>query len=216
MLNLILILLSMGYQIHTKEVSSMIIELPSPSTKGKVSVEEAISKRRSIRNFKENDLSLNEISQILWSAQGITKKTSYLNLRAAPSAGAIYPITVFLIKKDGVFEYLVEKHSIKLISQKDIREKIAEASFNQNFISKAPISLILCANYSKITQKYGKRGIRYADIEVGHIAENIHLQAVSLELGSVPVGAFDDEKISEILSLPKDLKPVYIIPIGRY
>lgn len=217
MLSIILAFLLTNPQIYCyeKKGSNMIIKLPPFSTKGNISLEEAILKRRSIRSFKEDELSLNEISQILWSAQGITKKTDYINLRSAPSAGAIYPITVFVVKKDGVFEYLPEEHSLKPITQKDIRTELSKASLNQRFIEKAPLSLILCADYSKITKKYANRGIQYAHIEVGHIAQNINLQAVALGLGSVCVGAFEDEKVSKVAFLPSSCRPIYIIPIGK-
>lgn len=194
--------------------SNKIIELSSPTVKGSVSVEEAILKRRSIRSFSSKELSLNQISQILWSAQGITGKKSGFAFRSAPSAGALYPMEVYIAKTDGIFHYLPQGHKLEMISTKDVRKELARASWEQDFIYQAPVDMVLCAVYSRITSKYGERGIRYAHIEAGHIAENIHLQAVSLGLGSVPVGAFDDDEVQKALSLPSDCEPLYVIPVG--
>ena len=200
------------YAMEKTMTGSKIIELSSPTLKGSVSVEEAILKRRSIRSFSSKELSLNQISQILWSAQGITDKKD--GFRSSPSAGALYPIEVYIAKTDGIFHYLPQGHKLEMINQKDVRKELAKASWKQTFIYQAPINVVLCAVYSRITSKYGERGIRYTYIETGHIAENIHLQAVSMGLSSVPVGAFDDDEVQKNLSLSNDCKPIYIIPIG--
>ncbi len=120
----------------------------------------------------------------------------------------------FAITPDGVFQYLPKEHELKTIDESDKRKNLAKAAFRQNFIAEAPLTIMLCSVYSRVTDKYGKRGIRYAHIEAGHIAENIHLQAVGLGLVSVPIGAFDDKKTSDVLNLPDDCLPLYIIPIG--
>lgn len=194
--------------------SNKIIELSSPTVKGSISVEEAILKRRSIRSFSSKELSLNQISQLLWSAQGITARGGGLAFRSAPSAGALYPMEVYIAKTDGIFHYLPEGHKLEMISPRDVRKELSKASWGQDFVYQAPVDIVLCAVYSRITSKYGERGIRYAHIEAGHIAENIHLQAVSMSLGSVPVGAFDDDEVKKILSVSNDCEPLYIIPVG--
>jgi len=191
-----------------------IIPLPRPITKGKVSLEEAIFKRRSQRTFSQKDLNLEQISQLLWSAQGITSQRGGFSFRAAPSAGALYPMEIYLLTKDGAFHYLPEGHDLNILDKKDLRKALAGSALGQDAISQAPLDIIICSVYSRITSKYGQRGIRYAHIEAGHVAQNIHLQAVALGLSSVPIGAFSDEEVKKILLLPADHEPLYIIPVG--
>lgn len=191
-----------------------LIQLPQPMIKGKVSLEEAILKRRSQRNFVRKDLTLEQISQLLWAAQGITGEKGRFNFRAAPSAGALYPMEVYLLAKNGLYHYLLPGHKLEQLSKNDLRDALANSALGQGSISQAPVNIVICAVYSRVTAKYGERGARYTLIEAGHIAQNIHLQAASLGLGSVPVGAFDDGQIKKILSLPEEQEPLYIIPVG--
>lgn len=188
------------------------ILLPEPGFKGKMSVEQAISQRRSKRRFTSQDLTLEQISQLLWSAQGITEK--YMGFRAAASAGALYPMEIYLISKDGVFHYLPKGHKLEQISQEDLRSGLAASALGQSSIAQAPVDIVIAAVYERVTSRYGLRGRRYTEIEVGHIAQNIHLQAVALGLASVPIGAFDDRAIKRLLRLLKDEQPLYIIPVG--
>lgn len=188
------------------------IQLPPPVTKGKISLEGTILSRRSKRSFSPKDLTLAQISQILWAGQGITAgRGSY---RAAPSAGALYPMEIYVLTKQGLYHYLPEGHKLEVLTEKDLRPALAGAALGQSAVSEAALDIIICAVYSRITGRYGQRGIIYAAIEAGHIAQNIHLQAVALGLGSVPIGAFSDEGVKNILSLPKDNEPLYIIPVG--
>lgn len=189
-----------------------VLSLPKPGMKGEMSLEETILKRRSIRSFTPKELSLEQISQILWATQGITEKTR--GFRAAPSAGALYPLEIYLMKGDGVFHYDIENHSLEKTSDSDVRGDVVRAAWGQSFIAQAPVSIVICAVRSRVTSKYGSRGNRYVDIEVGHAAENLHLQAVALGLGSVPIGAFTDSEVKKILGLPRNTDPIYIIPVG--
>ena len=201
----------------TKEIAmakSKEIQLPKPIEAGKLSLEEVILKRRSERSFIKKDLDLTQIGQLLWAAQGITAKKIGFSFRAAPSAGALYPMEVYLLSKDGLFHYLPGGHKLEVISNSDLRDSLAAAALGQKSVKEAPIDIVICAVYQRITGKYGQRGIRYAHIEAGHIAQNIHLQAVALGLGSVPIGAFSDKEVEEILSLSPEQEPVYIIPVG--
>lgn len=194
---------------------SDLIVLPSPTTKGKVSLEEAISKRRSVRSFKSDDLTTEQLSQLLWSAQGITD--SFRRFRASPSAGAIFPIIIYTLNKDGIFKYVPQRHSLERLSSIDIRAKLAESALGQRFIEEAPVDFVICAVYSDVTSYYGKRGVRYTDMEAGHIGQNISLQAVSLGLGSVMVGAFDTDGVTRLLEpfiSNAAEEPIYIIPVG--
>jgi SagB-type dehydrogenase family enzyme len=190
------------------------IQLPKPVTAGKVSLEETILKRRSQRNFTKRDLSPQALGQLLWAAQGITAQKSGFSFRAAPSAGAAYPMEIYAVNKDGLFHYLPEGHRLEVLAGKDLRSALCDAGRGQAAISQAALDVVICAVYPRITAKYGQRGIIYAHIEAGHIAQNIHLQAVALGLGSVPIGAFSDEQIKNALSLPADNEPLYIIAVG--
>ncbi len=190
------------------------IQLPAPIYKGKMSLEEVIFKRRSQRYFAEQDLDWRQIGQLLWAAQGITARREGYNLRAAPSAGALYPMEIYVLNRNGLFHYLPLTHKLEILDDSDLRAELAEAALGQFSVAQAPVDIVICAVYQRLTKKYGQRGLRYAHIEAGHIAQNIHLEAVSLGLGSVPIGAFNDEIVKDILSLPQECEPLYIIPVG--
>ncbi len=190
------------------------IQLPQPITRGKISLEETILKRRSQRSFIQKELSLQQISQLLWSAQGITGKKWGFKFRAAPSAGALYPMEIYILNKEGLYHYIPQGHKLEQLKEEDLRVSLAASALGQSFVVEAPLDIVICAVYERVSAKYGQRGVRYVHIEAGHIAENIHLQAVALGLGSVPVGAFSDEEVKKILSLPEDHEPLYIIPVG--
>lgn len=213
-----LCLILRSYPIFAKEEANMAkvreerIDLPQPRLKGKMSLEEAIKLRRSKRSYSPKELSLEQIGQLVWSAQGITDKVR--GFRAAPSAGALYPLEIYVVRSDGLFHYGPGDHSLVRLSHEDLRQKLARAALWQGFIGQAPVNIVITGVYERVTSKYGERGLRYVDIEVGHAAQNIHLQAVALGLGSVPVGAFNDKAVKDVLSLPGDHKPLYIIPIG--
>jgi SagB-type dehydrogenase family enzyme len=189
---------------------TMELNLPKPILKGSKSVEECIFKRESVRRYKDKVIEIEKISQILWAAQG---KKGYK--RTVPSAGATYPLEIYVTLKDkGYFHYNLDKHILELVCDEDISGKLASASWNQQFISEVYLNVIICAIFARTTQRYGERGVRYVLIEVGHCAQNIHLEAVSLGLASVPIGAYDDDKVKAVLDLPKNIEPLYIIPIG--
>ncbi len=210
--------IALGFLLIDKEEITMAktnqIQLPKATSKGKISLEEAISKRRSQRSFSQKDLSLEQISQLLWAAQGITAMIGGFSFRAAPSAGALYPMEIYLLTKDGLFHYLPLNHELKILGEKDLRNALASCAWGQDAISQASLDIIICAVYSRVTSKYGQRGIRYVHIEAGHIAQNIHLQAVALGLASVPIGAFNDEDVKKLLLLSPNHEPLYIIPVG--
>lgn len=196
------------------------IELSAPEQSGATSLEEAIASRRSQRSFSNEPLSVQQISQILWAAQGITGEGS--RYRAAPSAGALYPLEVYLVVKSGgasgyeagVYHYLPPEHSVERIEQKDLARDLAAAALGQSFIADAPISLVITAEYSRVTNKYGERGRRYVHMEAGHAAQNVYLQVETLGLGTVVVGAFDGERIIELLQIPPEHEPLYVMPAG--
>ncbi|MEW6608443.1 MAG: SagB/ThcOx family dehydrogenase [bacterium] len=193
-----------------------IIFLPRPKTAGKMSIEEAIARRQSIRNFRQDPLTLEQLSQLLWSAQGITEQFR----RAVPSAGATYPLEVFAVigivegMNSGVHHYHPMKHSLELIKEGDFRRELASAALNQEFIASAPLDIVICAEYSRTTFRYGSRGEKYVYMEVGHAGQNLSLIAETLGLGTVVIGAFIDEEVTRCLSLPKKFAPLYIMPFG--
>jgi SagB-type dehydrogenase family enzyme len=187
-----------------------MISLPAPDFSN-ASIEECMEKRRSVRGYKDKELSLQQISNILWAAQGITEERR--GFRTAPSAGATYPLEVFIAKKDGLFRYIPNSHGIKREIGKDIRKDIANAALGQGFIADAGMVVVITAVFERTALRYGNRAARYVHIEAGHCAQNIHLEAVALGLGSVPVGAFRDDDLSKLLKL-KGEEPLYIIPVG--
>lgn len=189
---------------------SDMIKLPDPVFTDR-SVEECIELRRSVRSYKDKALAIQQISNILWSAQGVTEDR--YGFRSVPSAGATYPLVVYIAKKEGLFRYIPESHGLKREINRDIRKDIANAALSQSFIDDAGAVIVIAAIYERTTQRYGERGVRYVHIEAGHCAQNIHLEAVALGLGSVPIGAFNDEKLSKLLKLERE-KPLYIIPVG--
>jgi SagB-type dehydrogenase family enzyme len=175
-------------------------------------LEQSLQERRSKREFTAIDLDWETMSQLLWSGQGITENT--WGFRTAPSAGGLYPLTIYVCRADGIYEYIPAGHQIKMIADDDRRLALSQASLAQNFIAQAPACLIITVNAKKVRPKYGGRADRYLYIEAGHIAENVLLQSTSLGLASVPVGAFWDDIAKRVLSLPDDQDPVYLIPVG--
>ena len=188
-----------------------MIKLPQPNFKGKYTLEEVLKKRRTCRDFvRDKKLTIEQISQLLWATYGITE-ISY-GLKTAPSAGARYPLDIYVAKEDGVFKYDPQEHALIEVLKEDVREKVAIASWNQDFIASSSCVFIFYAVYERTTSRYGERGIRYVHIDLGHAAQNLLLQAEALDLGACPVGAFNDSEIKKILKFKGE--PLYIIPVG--
>ena len=210
----------------TQEVSTPVVEempriaLPVPRLKGDTSLEEVISKRRSRREFRDSTLALEQVSQVLWAAQGITDPSG---LRAAPSAGALYPLDLYLAVgqqaveglAEGVYHYDPQGHGLERILEGDVREVVARVATEQMFIAEAPVILVITGEYERTTWKYSDRGVRYVHMEAGHAAQNVYLQAEALGLGTVTAGAFQDEELSRTLGLPTERRPLYVMPIGH-
>jgi SagB-type dehydrogenase family enzyme len=190
------------------------IKLPKPKEKGSTSVEETLNQRRSVRDYKKEPLSLEEISQILWAASG-----KNLYRRTAPSAGATYPLEIYVAAgkneglEPGLYQYSYSKHSLERIKDQDIRNRLSQAALGQRMVEKAPVNIVITADFERTTGHYGQRGIRYVHMEGGHVGQNISLQANALNLGTVMIGAFDDKEIKEILGIKEE--PLYIIPVGK-
>ena len=197
------------------------IPLPQPVEEGRISVEGAIKERRTIRRFQNKALTLNQLGQLLWAGQGVTEKGE-LHRRAAPSGGALYPLELYAIVGEegvrglqpGIYRYLPESHSLSEVSLGEARQSLARAAWGQMWMADAPAILAVVGQYKKVTQKYGERGIRYALIEVGHVGQNVSLQAEALGLGAGLVGAFEDEKVAALLRCPSGEDPLYLLPVG--
>lgn len=203
----------------TPSTQGILIKLPTPITKSNTSIEEALKQRRSTRAYKNTPLTLKKIAQLLWAAQGITAQNRF---RTAPSAGALYPLTVYLITQDitdlpaGIYQYMPHNHSLNLRASGDKTIQLADTSKHQAAMLKnSKTYLVITGVYKKTTIKYGSRGKRYVHMEAGHVAENISLQAVALKLGTVTVGSFEDKALQSILDLPKEEIPLYIMPVGN-
>ena len=190
------------------------IKLPKPKEKGVTSIEEALNKRRSVRDYKRGRLSLEQISQLLWAASGRN-----LYRRTAPSAGATYPLETYLVVGEveglepGIYHYSSSRHSLEMTKEGDVRNRLSRAALGQEMIEEAPVNIIIAADYSKTTGHYGQRGIRYVHMEVGHVGQNVSLQAIALSLGTVMIGAFEDKEVKEVLGIKEE--PLYIIPVGK-
>ena len=190
---------------------STVINLPEPNKDSTMSLEQAITKRRSRRKFILKALTYEQIGQLCWAAQGQEAHSRY---RTSPSAGATYPLKLLVVIRDGLFQYLPDKHSLEKLTDQDLRAELTLAAWGQKFIADAPLTLVFTAQFSRTTGRYGQRGIRYVYMEAGHAAQNVHLQAEALGLGSVAVGGFDDTSISKVLSLPDNLEPLYMVVVG--
>ncbi|MCG2768363.1 MAG: SagB/ThcOx family dehydrogenase [Anaerolineae bacterium] len=188
------------------------ILLPAPRLSSERSLEETLSRRRSVRRFTDEELTPQEISQLLWAVQGITREWGG---RTAPSAGALYPLEVYVAMPRGFYHYVPQGHKLEIITRNDLRAEIWEASLKQDAVRDAPAVFIIAAVYERTAVKYGDRAARYVHLEAGHAAQNLLLQAVALDLGGVPIGAFHDDRLQSALSLPGDHEPLYVIPIGH-
>ena len=206
-------------------VPSLTYTLPAPKTDGDMSVEQAMQNRRSVRRFEDKALSKEQLSQLLWAAYGITQPITDNparrgGLRTTPSAGALYPLEIYVVvgKADGietgVYKYDSQTNTIAQTIDRDIREELMAISANQAMIGAAPVTILYCAVFDRMRERYGDRSERYAYIEVGHSAQNVYLQAESLGLGTCASGAFTDSEVSKLLNLPRDESPLYMMPTG--
>jgi SagB-type dehydrogenase family enzyme len=191
---------------------TIAVALPAPSTHGRVSLEEALASRRSIREVDPRPLNSAQLSQLLWATQGITDAAG---LRAAPSAGALYPLEVYVAAADGLLRYEPRGHRLLRVDARDLRGALARAALGQECVARAPAVFVIAAVTARTERKYGTRAGRYVDMEAGHAAQNLLLQATALGLGGVPVGAFDDEGVRSALGLPREQRPLYLVPVGK-
>jgi SagB-type dehydrogenase family enzyme len=194
------------------------MKLPAPRYDSQVSLEKSLSERRSVRSYSGQPLTIQEISQLLWAAQGITSPEG---LRTAPSAGALYPLELYAVAGNvadlpaGIYHYIPDGHQIFKVTDGDQREALASAALDQEWVKEGAVSFVFTAVYERTTGKYGDRGIRYVHMEAGHAAQNLCLQATAMGLGAVTIGAFYDEQVNELLNISGEEQPLYVIPVGR-
>ncbi len=205
-----------------------LVDLPSPRIAGSVSVEEALQNRRSIRSYSDEPLTLAEVSQLLWAAYGITKTFDGMpdfvrgGFRAAPSAGARFPLDLYLAAFDvkdlppGIYLYKSETHQLMQIVEGDRRSEVSEAAFDQSHFETASAAIIYSAVFERTMVKYGQRGReRYVCMDLGHSAENVYLQAYALRIGTCAIGAFTDLWLKKACRMTQAEEPIYIMPLGR-
>lgn len=195
---------------------TMTVTLPAPRFKDSVSLELALAQRRSVREYRHGALTLSQVSQLLWAAQGETQ----LDARTAPSAGALYPLELYLVAGEvrdlapGVYRYAPSGHQLEFITDGDRRGELCAATLEQDCVSGGAAVFVFAAAERRTTRTYGTRGLRYVHIEVGHAAQNLALQATALGLGTATVGAFDDAAVRRLLHLPEGEAPLYLMPVG--
>jgi SagB-type dehydrogenase family enzyme len=211
----------------TSDTTGLTHTLPAPHNTGSMSLEEVLSVRRSHRSYTGEAITAQDLSQILWAAYGVNKPLSNPafggGFRTAPSAGATYPLNIYVLVGDvtgiptGFYKYIPGGHKILKISDKNLKPDLCAAAYNQGMIKDAPACLLYSATFSRTTERYGNRGReRYVCMDLGHSAENVYLQAEALHLGTCAIGAFDDPAVKKAVSLPDQEVPLYIMPLGKY
>ena len=214
-------------EVGVVDSDGLVYVLPEPVLNGEMSVERALANRRSRRDFTDEGLTQRELSQILWAAYGVTlpvpnRPALRGGLRTAPSAGAMFPFEIYVVVGNvegieaGVYLYDSERHRLVRTIIGDVREELDSASWNQEMVKTAPITVVYTAVFSRMTGRYGARGReRYVCMDLGHSAQNIYLMVEALGLGTCAIGAFQDESVSRVLRLPQEEEPLYLMPVGR-
>jgi SagB-type dehydrogenase family enzyme len=193
------------------QVSRDVVKLPPPRTTGGMSLDHTLAARRSVREFLPTPLTWSEIGQLLWAAQGITHDEGK---RTAPSAGATYPLELYVATAEGLFHYRPDGHSVARVAARDVRREIQQAAGDQDALE-APAIFAFAAVPARTAARYGERATRYVQIEIGHAGQNLLLEAAALGLGAVPMGAFSDADLHRVLGLPRDQAILYLVPVGH-
>ncbi len=195
-------------------------DLPGPP-KEDGPIEQAIADRESRRSFADRPLAVEDLARLVWAAQGVTHERDGVSMRAAPSAGATYPLVVFLDVANGtadldagLYRYDHEDHALDR-TRGAVHEEVTQAALGQPVVANAPTTLVIAADYERTRSQYPEHGTRYVHMEVGHAAENVHLVCTARGLHTCPVGAFDDEALASALDLPAALDPLYLLPVGH-
>jgi len=195
------------------------IKLPAPYTTGGMALAAALQARRTVRQFASRSLEPAQISQLLWEADGVSDPRG---LRTSPSAGATYPLDLYLVVGErgvaelpaGVYHYLVAEHALALLTPGEDRAAVARACLHQTWMTEAPVMVVITGEYRRCTARYGQRGVRYTHMEAGNVSQNLFLAAEALGLGAGIVGAFEDKPLAQVLKLPPAHEPLLVMPVG--
>ena len=196
----------------TRQTPGASVDLPAPRIHGRLLLEEALAARRTTRKFAPRHLAPAELSQLLWAAQG---RTARAGGRTAPSAGALYPLELYVVLPEALHRYIPSRHRVELIAEGDLRLALGSAALDQEAVCMAPASLVLCGVFARTAALYERRARRYVWLEAGHAAQNVLLEAVALGLGAVPIGSFDDRRLQRVVGLPSAHEPLYVISVGE-
>jgi len=194
------------------------ITLPEPRQDGEMSVEAALLQRHSVREYSSDPVTLAELSQLLWAAQGITHSR---DMRTAPSAGALYPLELYVVAgrvdglERGLYRYRIGHHDLLEVSREDLQDELTAAALGQDCVADAAVLIVVAGVVERTAVKYGERALRYVHMEVGAVAQNVYLQAAALGLGTVYVGAFRDAQVKQVLQMAEEEDPFAILPVGR-
>lgn len=187
--------------------------LPKPVTTGGMALNEALARRRSCRAFTDTPVTLQQISQVCWAAQGVTEPVK--GLRTAPAAMALYAVRLFVVDRAGMAEYLPKEHALRTVRDGDLLPAARALALNPATLGEPPVVLLLCIDPAALQARAGAKAERFALLEAGHVTQNILLQVTALGLASVPVGGVDEAKASEALRLPEGVRAVYAMPVGK-
>jgi SagB-type dehydrogenase family enzyme len=195
------------------------IKLPPPAKQGGMALTMALEARRTVRGFASRPLDLAQISQLLWSADGLSDPRGH---RTSPSAGATYPLDLYLVVGErgvqdlpaGVYRYLVAEHGLRLLAPGDSQAAVVRACLHQTWMAEAPVMMVIAGEYRRCTNRYGERGLRYTHMESGNVSQNLFLAAAALGLGAGIVGAFEDKALARVLNLPPGQEPLLVMPVG--
>jgi SagB-type dehydrogenase family enzyme len=194
------------------------IALPPAASKGGMALEACLAARRSVREYAEAPLSLEDLSQLLWAMQGVT---GLGGLRTCPSAGAIYPLRTYVLAAQvtgapaGLFVYDPDGHALDALWRGDRRKPLSAAAFGQECVGEAPVAVVLASDYRRIVRELGERGRYLTHVEAGHAGQSFLLQAAARGLGAIGLGRFDPDIVASLLGLPDDEEPLYLLLAGH-
>ncbi len=183
------------------------VELPSFELNKSLSLDQALRQRKSIRNFQDKGISLGQLSYLLWASTGIQRIEDGYEFRTVPSAGALYPIETYIVSNNvrkleaGIYHYSISSHELELLKQGNFKRSITAAALGQDMCASAAVVFVWTAIFERCKWKYGQRAYRYMYLDTGHIAENLALVAVSLNLGSCEIGALYDDNVNAIVGI---------------
>jgi SagB-type dehydrogenase family enzyme len=198
------------------------VTLPSPAAPHRLDLSEALRRRKSIRDYTDEPLSLETLSYLLWAAGGIQRVEHGYPFRTAPSAGALYPVETYLAVRrvdglePGLYHFAVEEHALELLRGGEAGAEVAAAALGQRMCARAAVVFCWTAVFQRCKWKYGQRAYRYVYLDAGHIAENLALAAVQCRLGSCQIGALFDDEVNRLLDVDgREESVLYLTCVGH-